>query len=291
MATDLADALDHFLWTRRVERGQAENTLQAYGRDLSDLVRWLGARGVSRAEAVDTALLADWMVALADRGLKPRTVARYRVSARQFFGFLLEEGVVDDNPADRLDAPGAARRLPDTLSERQVVALLAAPNRDTAIGRRDGAMLELLYATGLRVSELVNLRRSAWHDGWLVVRGKGGKDRLVPYGDVAGAAVRSYLATREDDVPWLFTTSRGKPMSRQNFWLRVQRYAVSAGIHGKVSPHVVRHAFATHLVMHGADLRAVQAMLGHADLSTTEIYTHVAQERLRRVHAEHHPRG
>lgn len=290
-APAIDESLDHYLWMCRVERNLAENTLTAYGRDLGDLVAFLGRREIQRPQDVDSAVLADWMVALANRGLKPRTVARYRVSARQFFRFLVDEQLIEDNPADRLGAPHVGRRLPSTLSEAQVEALLAAPDRDTPLGRRDGAMIELLYATGLRVSELVNLRKSALHDGWLVVRGKGGKDRLVPFGDAAGRAVGAYMARRTDDAPWVFLSSRGGPMTRQNFWGRLRKYAGLAGVRGKVSPHVLRHAFATHLVQHGADLRAVQAMLGHADLSTTEIYTHVAQERLRRVHGDFHPRG
>lgn len=285
------EALDHYLWRCRVERNLSENTLVAYGRDLGDLVAFLRRRGLEHPDTVDTAVLADWMVALANRGLQPRTVARYRVSARQFFRFLVEEQLIADNPAEPLDAPKVGRRLPATLSEPQVEALLAAPDRGTPLGRRDAAMIELLYATGLRVSELVLLRRSALHDGWIVVRGKGGKDRLVPFGDAAGQAIAAYLARRSDLDPWLFLSSRGGPMTRQNFWERLRRYAMRAGVRGKVSPHVLRHAFATHLVQHGADLRSVQAMLGHADLSTTEIYTHVAQERLRRVHGAHHPRG
>jgi integrase/recombinase XerD len=152
-------------------------------------------------------------------------------------------------------------------------------------------MLELLYATGLRVSELVNLRRDQWHDGWVIVTGKGGKDRLVPYGDRAGALVNRYINTRIDTQAAMFLTNRGGPMTRQNFWSRLKTYVRGAGVRQPVSPHTLRHAFATHLLVHGADLRAVQAMLGHADISTTEIYTHVAKERLRTIHAKHHPRG
>jgi integrase/recombinase XerD len=159
------------------------------------------------------------------------------------------------------------------------------------LGLRDGAMLDLLYATGLRVSELVGLRRDQWHDGWVVVSGKGGKERLVPYGDGAGEAVAAYLATRSDMKAPIFLSIRGNAMTRQNFWGRLKIYVKIAGIRQRVSPHTLRHAFATHLLIHGADLRAVQAMLGHADISTTEIYTHVARERLRHLHAEHHPRG
>jgi integrase/recombinase XerD len=288
---DFGDAMDHFLWTMRVERGLATNTLSAYGRDLSDLAAWLSSRDIVDVHDVETAHLAGWMVSLADRGLKPRSAARYRVAMRRLFAFLVAEGELDINPAELIGAPKLGRKLPSTLSEAQVEALLAAPDRGTAIGIRDGAMLELLYATGLRVSELVGLRRVAWRDGWLIVRGKGGKERLVPYGDVAGRAVQAYMASRNDKLPWIFLSSRRGPMTRQNFWARVRRYATIAGVSGKVSPHVLRHAFATHLIEHGADLRAIQAMLGHADLSTTEIYTHVAQARLRKVHAEHHPRG
>jgi integrase/recombinase XerD len=152
-------------------------------------------------------------------------------------------------------------------------------------------MIELLYATGLRVTELVTLRRDQWHKGWVIVTGKGGKERLVPYGDQAGACVSQYMSSRSDVHPAMFLSQRGGPMSRQNFWLRIRYHAKAAGIRGKVSPHTLRHAFATHLLIHGADLRSVQAMLGHADITTTEIYTHVAKARLQRLHAEHHPRG
>jgi len=289
--TTIDAALEHYLWVCRVERNLAENTVQAYGRDLSSMSAFLVRSGVVDPQAVEPSMLSDWIVSLSDRGLKSRTIARYRVSARQFFRFLVDEQILEDSPAARLDAPRVGRRLPSTLSERQVEVLIASPDRSTPLGKRDAAMIELLYATGLRVTELVTLRLAARHDGWLVVRGKGGKDRLVPYGDTAGRALDVYLQTREDEAPWMFITNRGKPMTRQNFWERLRRYAGLAGVRGKVSPHVLRHAFATHLVQHGADLRAVQAMLGHADLSTTEIYTHVAQERLRRMHGAHHPRG
>jgi integrase/recombinase XerD len=168
---------------------------------------------------------------------------------------------------------------------------LAAPDKSQPLGLRDAAMIELLYATGLRVSELVGLRQDQWHDGWVIVTGKGGKDRLVPYGDQAKAIVERYLQSRTKPSSTLFLSIRGTAMTRQNFWARLKVYAKAAGVRRKVSPHTLRHAFATHLLDHGADLRAVQAMLGHADISTTEIYTHVARERLRHLHGEHHPRG
>jgi integrase/recombinase XerD len=289
----LDDAIEHFLWVARYQRGLAENTCEAYHRDLQALRSFLADRGVEQAGAVGVADLSDWALALRERGLKPTTLARHRSSARQLMGFLVEEGHLEENPAAALKSGARSRRLPVSLSEKQVEDLLDAPDRATAVGLRDAAMLELLYASGLRVSELIALRHEQLHDGWLVVRGKGDKDRIVPLGDQAAAVVETHLrrSPRARGGPWLFPTPRGGPMTRQNFWLRVRKYAVSAGIDGKVSPHVLRHAFATHLVEHGADLRAVQAMLGHADLTTTEIYTHVARARLQQVHAEFHPRG
>jgi integrase/recombinase XerD len=210
---------------------------------------------------------------------------------RQLFSFLLTEGLIVLNPSELIRAPRVSRKLPSTLSEREVDSILDAPDRSTPLGLRDAAMLELLYATGLRVTELVKLDRSQWHDGWIIVTGKGGKDRLVPYGDKAGAMVNQYLQSRSDMFPPMFLSNRGSAMSRQNFWTRIKHYAKIAGVRRHVSPHTMRHAFATHLLTHGADLRAVQAMLGHADITTTEIYTHVARERLRHLHESHHPRG
>lgn len=293
------DAIESFLAWCRVEKGLARNTIEAYGRDLSGLAAFLAERGISDPDEVTRSDLSDWMVALSKQGLTSRSVARHRVSARQLFKHLLHEGQIEEDPTELLDGPSIGRRLPETLSEAQVDSLIAAPDRSTRTGLRDAAMLELLYATGLRVSELVGLRMESWKDGWLLVRGKGGKERLVPYGDEAGAVVRAWLASREDlrvkgalsANPYLFPARGGEPMTRQNFWARIQRYARQAGVPGRVYPHRLRHAFATHLLSHGADLRALQAMLGHADLSSTEIYTHVAVERLRRMHEAAHPRG
>ncbi|RME23358.1 MAG: site-specific tyrosine recombinase XerD [Deltaproteobacteria bacterium] len=290
--TPIDHAIEGFLNVCRVERGLADNTLESYHRDLSDLRRFLVARGIRDPRQVESEHLSDWMLSLADRGLAASSRARHRVSMRRLFRYLLDEGIIEQDPAARIDAPTTRRPLPTVLSEAQVEAILAAPDRSTPLGLRDAAMIELLYATGLRVSELVGLPRRAVHDGWLVVQGKGGKERLVPYGDRAALALRAWLDSREDrENPWVFVTGRGRPMTRQNFWARLRRYAVQAGVRARVTPHVLRHAFATHLLTHGADLRAVQAMLGHADISTTEIYTHVANERLRQLHAAHHPRG
>ena len=290
------DELDHavegFLAVCRVERGLADNTLEAYHRDLASLNAFLRHRGRTSPQHVEADDLARWMVHLADQGKGASTRARHRVSMRRLFRYLLEEGIIDRDPATLVDAPRSHRALPHVLTEAQVETLLAAPDRTRRIGLRDAAMLELLYATGLRVTELVRLPVSALHDGWLIVRGKGGKERLVPFGDRAAITLAAWRTERGDtQAPWLFLSNRGTAMSRQNFWQRIRQYARQAGIHNIVSPHVLRHAFATHLLAHGADLRAVQAMLGHADISTTEIYTHVANERLRHLHAQHHPRG
>jgi integrase/recombinase XerD len=287
----MRSATDGFLAWCRAERGLSENTLDGYSRDLQRLCRFLALKGVSTPSEATQKVLAAWLVDLHDSKLAPSSIARHRVAMRQLFKFLVDEGELKANPAALLSAPRIPRKLPGTLSEPQVSAILEAPDRNTALGLRDGAMLDLLYATGLRVSELVGLRRDQWHDGWVVVSGKGGKERLVPYGDGAGEAVAAYLATRSDMKAPIFLSIRGNAMTRQNFWGRLKIYVKIAGIRQRVSPHTLRHAFATHLLIHGADLRAVQAMLGHADISTTEIYTHVARERLRHLHAEHHPRG
>ena len=295
----IESAIEGFLAWCRVERGLAANTLEAYARDLFGLAAWLERAGCVDPRHVSRDHLVAWILHQQREGLSPRSVARQRVAARQLFKFCLNEGLIEANPTDLLEGPRTERRLPETLSELDVGALLDAPEAEGFIGLRDRAMLELLYATGLRVSELVNLRWESWKDGFLIVRGKGGKERLVPYGDEAGAAVRRWLTSREDlrvpgalaRNPYIFVTRDGGPMTRQNFWERISLYARSAGVRGRVYPHKLRHAFATHLLSHGADLRALQLMLGHADISTTEIYTHVARERLKRVHALAHPRG
>ena len=284
-------AIDGFLAWCRAERGLSENTLDGYSRDLRKLGEHLSNAGVMSPREVTPTVLSNWLGSLSRSGLSASTIARHRVTMRQLFQFLVDEREIDANPAELIAAPKLTRKLPSTLNEDEVSRILAAPNRTTVLGARDSAMLELLYATGLRVSELVGLKRAQWHDGWVVVSGKGGKERLVPYGDQAGARVNEYLATRTDGHPAMFLSRRGSAMTRQNFWVRLKHYVRIAGVRRPVSPHTLRHAFATHLLVHGADLRAVQAMLGHADISTTEIYTHVAKERLRALHAVHHPRG
>ena len=287
--------LDH-LW---LERGLSRATLAGYRQDLTGLAHWL-RRGLNTASEGD---LQQYLAErLADRQ-SPRTVARFLSAARGFYRRAVETGAIDTDPTANLGSPLLGRPLPGSLSEEEVERLLNAPPSDDPAGEpagyRDRVMLETLYATGLRVSELVSLTLTAVNlrAGSAQVVGKGGKERLVPVGEVALAWIERYLPTarpailkgRPSDA--LFPSNRAKAMTRQTFWHAIKRYAIAAGINRDISPHTLRHAFATHLVNHGADLRAVQLMLGHADLSTTQIYTHVACDRLQRLHAEHHPRG
>lgn len=293
METPLKLAVEGFIAFCRVEKGLSELTIDAYTRDLLALCGYLHEKHrMTRPEQVTAGELSLWMIWMENKGLSLRSIARHRVAMRQLFKYLTEEGILSENPSLLVQGPKVGRPLPTVISERQVEALLAAPDRTSRLGLRDAAMFEVLYATGLRVSELVSIKRDDWHDGWVVVSGKGGKERLIPFGDEADVLVKRYLLTRlHQDSPYLFLSTHGKPMTRQNFWGRVKKYAKVAGIKQDISPHTLRHAFATHLLMHGADLRAVQVMLGHTDITTTEIYTHIAQERLRRIHQQYHPRG
>ncbi|HJN75396.1 MAG TPA: site-specific tyrosine recombinase XerD [Myxococcota bacterium] len=293
-------AIEGFLAHARVEKRLAANTLEAYARDLGALRAWLAGQGITSAAEVTREHLGAYMGHLLDAGRGMRSAARHRTSFRQLFRFLLAERVLEVDPSLLVEAPRFTQPLPDVLSQDEVEELLAAPDRTTPIGARDGAMLELLYSTGLRVSELVGLELSALKAdrGWFVVEGKGGKQRIVPIGDRAEALLWAYVdgARRRHDEARVkkpvFLSKRGRALSRNAFWYRVKHYAKVCGIPQKrVSPHKLRHSFATHLLEHGADLRSVQLMLGHADISTTQIYTHVARERLKRIHASSHPRG
>jgi integrase/recombinase XerD len=281
-----------------VERGLAPKTLAAYRGDLARAGEAL-ARGAGRALPAATAGdLAAHLAALRRSGLSPRSIARALAALRGFFAFEFAEGRRADDPTAHLVAPKRTRKLPSWLSETEVAALLAAADPSTPAGLRDRAMLELLYATGLRVSELVGLRLAQLRldGGYLVAFGKGSKERIVPVGEVAERIVRRWLAEgrpllargRHEAV---FVGRGGRAMTPQRFWQIVKAYGRRAGIERRLSPHVLRHSFATHLLAHGADLRAVQAMLGHADISTTEIYTHVHQERLRTLYDRFHPRA
>ncbi len=289
--TPFDSAIDAFLAWCRGEQAFSMHTIDAYRRDLRLLQQFLQARDVFDPADVPRDALHDWTLQELTDGSSRATVARRRAAAGSFFQFLVDDRVLLHNPTEGWQVSSPNRPLPDTITEEQVERLLAAPDKSTLLGLRDAAMLELLYATGLRVSELVSLPQAAVHDGWIVIVGKGRKERVVPVGDYAMAALQEWRATQTEPTPWVFPTQRGKPMSRQNMWLRIRHYAELAGISAKISPHVLRHAFATHLLNHGSDLRAVQAMLGHSSISTTEIYTHVARARLKQVHKETHPRG
>ena len=283
------------LW---MENGLSENTLAAYRRDLCGLAVWLGGRGVALGDAV-TADLLSYLARQYRNGRALRSNARLLSSLRRFFRYLVREGCRTDDPTANIEAPKMDRPLPHSLSEAEVESLLQAPEIETTLGLRDRAMLELLYATGVRVSELVELSVDRLNLGQGVVQviGKGNKERLVPVGDEALLWVRRYLhgpraaLLRGAASDRLFVSRKAAGITRQAFWYRVRQYAGQAEIRGHLSPHTLRHAFATHLVNHGADLRVVQMLLGHSDLSTTQIYTHVAKERLKRLHQAHHPRG
>jgi integrase/recombinase XerD len=289
--------IDSFIDALWLEDGLAANSLAAYRRDVSALSVWLCGRGSSVMNATE-ADLAGFLSAQ-HAATRASTANRRLASFRRFYRWALREGRISADPTLRLPNAKRPARFPKTISEAQVDALLAAPNEDTPLGLRDRAMLELLYATGLRVSELVGLKliELSLNDGLVRVLGKGGKERIVPLGEEARVRVERYLAKsrgvllRGGSADAVFVTRRAQQMSRQMFWMLIKRYAAHAGITAPVSPHGLRHAFATHLLNHGADLRAVQMMLGHADISTTQIYTHVARERLKALHAQHHPRG
>jgi len=283
------------LW---MERGLSDNTLAAYRNDLAGLAGWLIGKGRTLRSAHRTDLL-DYLSVRVMEGARPRTTARLLSSLRRFYRYLVREGQIREDPSVRIDTPRIGRPLPDSLTEQEVEALLDAPDTADALGLRDRAMLELLYACGLRVSELVGLAAEQVNlvQGVVRLTGKGNKERLVPLGEEAVDWLQRYLddsrpqRVQRQAVRFLFVSRLGRGMTRQTFWHRLRRYAREAGISKHLSPHTLRHAFATHLLNHGADLRVVQMLLGHSDLSTTQIYTHVARERLKDLHSQHHPRG
>jgi len=291
--------LDAFIDTLWLEDGLSRNTLESYRRDLRQCDFWLRRhRGCGLSQA-DKAMLNAYLASRFEARAKATSAARLLSSLRRYFAYLLREGMRTDDPTQDIEAPKRPARMPRSLTEADVESLLDAPDVNDPLGLRDRAMLELLYATGLRVSELVPLTLVQLFQDMGIVRvlGKGAKERLVPVGEEALRWVSRYLhgarplllAGRGSDA--LFVTSRAQGMTRQAFWYLIKRYAAHAGISTAISPHTLRHAFATHLLNHGADLRVVQLLLGHADISTTQIYTHVARERLKQLHAKHHPRG
>lgn len=284
--------LDHLLLVERL----SERTIDSYGRDLKALAQWARANGrtFKQLSSDDLRDFLDWRQ---QADYKASSTARLLSAAKRYYGYLLSEKARSDDPTAPLLRPRLSRPLPKTLSEADVDLLLDAPNLEEPIGLRDKAMLELLYAAGLRISELVGLTRDCVNlrQGLVRVIGKGDKERIVPMGEEALHWLDQYLKYARpaliSDGDVLFPSQRGQQMTRQTFWHRIKRYALEAGLKSDLSPHTVRHAFATHLVNHGADLRVVQMLLGHADLSTTQIYTHVARERLKSFHGQHHPRG
>jgi integrase/recombinase XerD len=295
----LEPALDLFLSHARVEKGLAANSVEAYARDLRRYVAHLATLGIAEWPAVTRAEIQAHLAELVRRGLSPRSQARALSAIRSLHALLARERVVPADASDEIDSPRPGRRLPALLSREEIGRLLAAPDPRHAPGRRDRAMLELLYATGLRVSELVTLELNDvdLESRVLLARGKGSKERIVPMGAPAGEAVRAWLASGRDALlrgrrsKDLFVTSRGARMTRQGFAKLLDRHARAAGIRRRISPHKLRHSFATHLLEGGADLRAVQAMLGHADVTTTQIYTHVDRTHAKRLHERFHPRA
>ncbi|TLX54654.1 site-specific tyrosine recombinase XerD [Stutzerimonas nosocomialis] len=290
--------IDQFLDALWLEKGLADNTREAYRTDLGLFHGWLHERGVA-LEGAGREIILDHLAWRLGQGYQARSTARFLSGLRGFYRYLLREGRIDQDPTLRVEMPRLGRPLPKTLSEADVEALLAAPDTGEPLGLRDRAMLEVLYACGLRVTELISLtlEQVSLRQGVLRTFGKGNKERLVPMGDEAMHWIERYLreargellSGKASDV--LFPSQRGDQMTRQTFWHRIKLHAKVAGIGKSISPHTLRHAFATHLLNHGADLRTVQMLLGHSDLSTTQIYTHIARARLQELHARHHPRG
>ena len=274
-----------------VEKGLAKNSLSAYATDLRRFGRWLDAHPL---ESVKRQQIVRYIQSLRSSGISARSVARALAALRGFFRFLVAEKHLKHDPTENLENPKLWSTLPKSLHPSEVDDLLAAPDRTTSDGLRDAAMLELLYATGLRVSELIKVKIEdvVLDAGFLRTFGKGSKERIVPFGDSARAAITAYIEHgRKKNNIYLFLTNRGRPMTRQTFWMKIVRYARQAGIKSHISPHVLRHAFATHLLENGADLRSVQLMLGHSDISTTQIYTHVSRARLQKMYDQYHPRA
>lgn len=297
MPVNSEQLLSHFADMLLIERGLSAHTVAAYQTDIKQFGLWLSSRDTTLLQ-VTRADIMSYLAVRVQNGGSSRSAARMLSALRCFFAFMVRERHMQDNPTQLIDSPSIGRPLPGTLTESEVKSLLNAPDTDAVLGLRDRAMLELLYGCGLRVSELVSLNVDQINrqQGVLRVWGKGNKERLIPMGEMALHWLQRYERSARPNLlkgssDTLFPSLRGRPMTRQTFWYRIKRHAVTAGIRGSLSPHTLRHAFATHLVNHDADLRVVQLLLGHSDLSTTQIYTHVARERLKALHQEHHPRG
>ncbi len=291
--------IEQFMDALWMEHGLSKHTLNAYQTDLKGLAKWAASGYGGGLLSLNKMHLQAYLAHRLSQGIKARSSARMLSTLRRFYQYQVRENHLSEDPSALLESPKLGVPLPKTMSEREIEALLEAPDLNEPLGLRDRAMLELLYATGLRVSELVNLEITdiSLARGVLRVVGKGNKERLVPMGEEAAAWITDYVKNARGNIlglqvtNHLFVTRRGSGMTRQMFWVIIKRYAKVAGIRESLSPHVLRHAFATHLLNHGADLRVVQMLLGHSDLSTTQIYTHIAKERLKELHASHHPRG
>jgi len=291
--------VDQYLNYLLVEKGLAQKTLESYSRDLAAYLEFLKQTEITAIKDADTRVILKHLIVLRNNGLGARSRARHLVTLRGFYRFLVKEKILAQDPSRLVDLPKSGLKLPDVLSVKDVKALLMSPDTGKPKGKRDAAMIELLYATGLRVSELVNLKIQDVNleAGFVRVLGKGSKERIVPMGMFAINKTETFLKEerplllKTDVSPYLFVARAGKPMTRQGFWKRLRQYVLKAGIKKNVTPHSLRHSFATHLLEGGADLRAVQVMLGHVDISTTQIYTHVARERLKNIHEQFHPRG
>ncbi|GMQ91477.1 MAG: site-specific tyrosine recombinase XerD [Gammaproteobacteria bacterium] len=298
MSMDNAEIINNFLDAIWAEQGLSNNTRSAYSSDLKAYSIWLSNRTTGITE-VGREAVQEYLYQRAESGVQRRTSARILSCLRQFYRYLLREGLVDNDPTELIASPKTERSLPKSLSQEQVELLLGGPDTKTALGLRDRAMLEVLYAAGLRVSELIGLELGQLdlQAGVVRVMGKGSKERLVPLGEIALEWLQRFLKEERGSLLGrhqsnvVFPTTRGGGMTRQAFWYNIKRHAQQAGINTKISPHMLRHAFATHLLNNGADLRVVQMLLGHSDISTTQIYTHVARERLKKLHEQHHPRG
>ena len=289
--------IDGFIDNVWLEKGLSQNTLNDYSQDLSNFSNWLNPVYLEKANKIN---LLDYLAYRLKQGYSSRSTARSLSSLRAFYAYLLSKSLIIENPTSKIQSPKLGHSLPKVLSEEDVEKLINAPNTKEPIGLRDRAMLELLYACGLRISELINLDvlNLNIRQGVAKVLGKGGKERLVPIGDQALDWISNYLTYGREQLitdnkksPYLFLSNRGTGMTRQAFWYRIKLYANKSGVDRSLSPHTLRHAFATHLLNHGADLRTVQLLLGHTSLSTTQIYTEVARHRMKELHREHHPRG
>lgn len=291
--------MDKYINYLLVEKGLAQTTIESYSRDLARHADFLEQNKIRSVTQIDSEVILQYLIELSKKGLRARSRARHLVSMRGFYRFLLQEKIIRNDPSKLIDLPRSGLKLPHVLSFNDVKRLLDTPNPRKPIESRDLAMLEMLYATGLRVSELVNIKHHQVNleAGYVRVIGKGSKERIVPFGMYAKEKVIEYMDTirpiqlKKNSSPFLFVARAGKPMTRQAFWKRLRHYADKAGIKKRVTPHILRHSFATHLLEGGADLRAVQIMLGHVDIATTQIYTHVSKKHLKKIHAKFHPRG